>query len=229
MQTFGLIRTELALAVSFYLLYKQMRFAGLLNIKLHNLFTAITIAYIMKRILFITVTFLGFVCAASGQGSSRTQMVNQLLQLESALLKEDKQKVASFFTFPVRDERLKLKVEYDGEIETVVPLLDKPAFMKHYSRIVPADLLELFRQLDLTQLKTKNELTKTVVPKSKTDFCQYSYEVSIQGQEVEITFMLNTRDDIQLGEDDFCAEYAEFWTFEMVNGKLKYKSIEFAG
>ena len=177
----------------------------------------------------MAILFSGFAEAAWGQGSSRTQMVNQLLQLESALLKEDKQKVATFFTFPVRDERLKLKVEYDGEIETVVPLLDKGEFLKHYNRIVSADLLELFKQLDLAQLKSKNEVSKTVVPKSKTDFCQYSYEVSIQGQEVEITFMLNTRDDIKLGEDDFCAEYAEFWTFEMVNGKLKYKSIEFAG
>ncbi len=183
----------------------------------------------MKRFLLFVMLFSGLSLTACGQGSSRTQMVNQLLALETALLKGDKQKVASFVTFPVADESLKLKVEIDGEKEISIGQLDKAAFIKYYGSIITPDLLELFRQLDLSQLKSKNGVTKTIVPKSKSDFCQYSYEVNIEGAEVEITFLLNTRDDIQLSEDDFCPEYAEFWTFEMVKGKLKFKGIDFAG
>ncbi len=172
---------------------------------------------------------MGFVLSACGQGSSRTQMVSQLLALESALLKGDKQKVAAYFAFPVADESLKLKVEYDGEKEITLAQLDKAAFLKYYNRIVSADFIELFKNLDLSQLKSKNKVTKLKVPKSNTDFCQYHYEVNIVGEKVEIIFGLNTRDDIEMGEDDFCPEYAEFWTFEMVKGKLKFKGIEFAG
>ncbi|MGV3656606.1 MAG: hypothetical protein ACO1NX_01580, partial [Chitinophagaceae bacterium] len=61
----------------------------------------------MKRFLLFVMLFSGLSLTACGQGSSRTQMVNQLLALETALLKGDKQKVASFFTFPVADESLK--------------------------------------------------------------------------------------------------------------------------
>jgi len=183
----------------------------------------------MKKNLFFALLLLGLFSSCRAQTNTRAQLVKQLLELETALLKEDKQKVTTFFNFPVQDDKMKLKVEFDGENVIVVPLLDKRAFLENYSRIVPSDLLELFKQLDLSQLKSKDEITKNMVPKGNSDFCQYTYEVNIKGGEVEMAFFLNTRDDIKLGEDDFCPEYAEFWTFEMINGKLKFKGIEFAG
>ena len=183
----------------------------------------------MKRACLFIIAIFVFVVSSHAQTTARAEMVKQLLALESALLKEDKQKVASYFTFPVADESLKLKVEYDGEKELAIAQLDKPAFLKYYGSIISPGLLGLFKHLDLSALKSKNEVTKINVPKGKTDFCQYNYEVNLEGEEVKIVYMLNTRDDIKLGEHDFCPEYAEFWTFEMVKGKLKFKSIEFAG
>ena len=182
----------------------------------------------MKRALIFAATFLGLLVSASAQ-SGRTEMVKQLLALETAILHADKQKVASYFSFPVADEGLKLKVEFDGEKEISLAKLDKPAFLKYYTTIVSTDFIELFKQLDLSVLKTKNSVTKKFVPKSKTDFCYYNYEVVIEGEQVKLHFLLNTRDDIELPEDAFCPEYAEFWTFEMIKGKLQFKEIDFAG
>lgn len=182
----------------------------------------------MKRTFLLLPLFL-FSGWLQAQAISKSELLKQLLSLETAILNEDKQKVAAYFQFPITNETLKLKVEYDGEKEITITSFDRAVFLKNYSSIISADLVELFRQLDLSQLKSKSKISKEYVPKAKTDFCTYNYEVAIEKGEVRIHFLLNNRDDIKLSEEDFCPEYAEFWTFEVIKGKLKFKGLDIAG
>ena len=178
---------------------------------------------------FLLLSFCLFAGLAQAQAISKSELLKQLLTLEAAVLKEDKQKVAEYFLFPINNETLKLKVEYDGEKEITITKFDRATFLKNYASIISADFVELFRQLDLSQLKGKSKIAKEYVPKAKTDFCTYNYEVAIEKGEVKIHFLLNNRDDIKLSEEDFCPEYAEFWTFEVIKGKLKFKGLDIAG
>lgn len=164
-----------------------------------------------------------------GQDKERAALLQQLQVLKTAVLKQDKGAVAQFFQFPIRDANLKNKLEGFENAAPGNKAVDRQQFLKQYNRLFTPDVVEMFRQLDFSTLKQQNELVVEVLPKSKKEACSHRVEAVIVNNQVSLTYLLNTRTDVTLSEDQYCEEYAEFWQFEWKNGKLRFLSLEIAG
>jgi hypothetical protein len=175
------------------------------------------------------IAILLFGISASGQASSKTLVLKQIAELKQAVLNSDQAKVATFFDFPIASEELKARVEYAGENVVTIDRLDKAAFNNYYSRIMTDDIVNLFKALDFSALKTKNKVERKMIPDNKIETCFYTYTAEYSNNGITLTLLTNTRKDIELDEDASCPEYFEKWNFKLSKGKLKFTQFEAAG
>jgi len=182
-----------------------------------------------KKLLFAVVCLLSAIFT-DAQSLHRDSIVNELQILKTAIIKGDKEKVASLFTFPVKNEELKLKIELADKKEIKLPKLDKNAFDKYYARIITSELINCFSTLDMDKLKRTNKITGKYIPKSKKDKAAYTYELTIEAKNnIRIQWNSNPRDDIKMKEEDAPSEYSEIWELKFTNGKLHFAQFFAAG
>ena len=161
--------------------------------------------------------------------NEREELVDQVKVFKTAILKNNKQQVADFFTFPIINNDLKLKAEVTGDHEIKISRLDRKTFLKNYKRIIPSDFNTLFKYLNIEDFKTQDRLEKTAIPNDKNSTCYEGCEINIENNEITFIFYTNSRKDIISTDDDLCPEYSEHWTFKLVDGKLKFKTLGIAG
>jgi hypothetical protein len=175
------------------------------------------------------IAILLFGISASGQASSKSIVLKQIAELKQAVINSDQAKVSTFFDFPIVSEELKARVEYAGENVVTIDRLDKSAFNKHYSRIMTDDIVNLFKAVDFSALKTKNKVERKMIPDNKIETCYYTYTIEYSNSGITLSLLTNTRDDIELDEGAVCPEYFEKWNFKLNKGKLKFTQFEAAG
>jgi hypothetical protein len=177
----------------------------------------------------IYALLLSIILCSCGK-SPREQIVDEVKVFKNAILKNNKQQVAGFFSFPITNIDLRMKAEVTGDQEVKIARLDKKAFLKHYKRIVPQDFNTLFRYLNVDDFKDLDRMEKTVIPNEKSSQCYEGYEVVIERNEITFTFYTNPRTTtVSYQEEMVCPQYAESWTFELIDGKLQFKNLGIAG
>jgi hypothetical protein len=171
--------------------------------------------------LHTTLLILGFqiaVLSTNGQLTNKDSLIKQLTDFKIALSKADKERVSSFFNFPITDENLKNKIELGGKEIIQVKVFDKKTFLKYYSTIFSNDFVLCLKNIDLTQLKSKNSIETSF--RNKTTGCKETIEITIEGEAIEFTIWTNG--------DETC-EFSEFWRFKIKKNKVTFKSYAAAG
>ena len=182
----------------------------------------------MKQTL-LFMLLLSCFCRAQAQGEASKTLVQQLQVLKTAVLKEDKQAVALFFQFPVKDANLIRKIEGFEKEKLSTKKADRKYFLKHYHRLFTPEVVEMFRQLDVSKLKEQAELIVEVPAKNEQELCTRTYEMVFINNQVTLSYVINTRQDKTITAEAYCEEFAEFWQFSWVGGRLRFHSLEMAG
>lgn len=150
----------------------------------------------------------------------RNALIAELRRLQSACAKNDKEKIAAFFAFPVADTSLGI---YFGDEPVTVT---REVFFKEFSTIKEqtnfSELSEILKHLNVDSLKYVNELEYN----SKTDVqvdsvnCISGSDVRISGDTVRLSWYLNGfAEPDKAPEEGFPAcEYGSYWEF-LFNGK----------
>ena len=184
----------------------------------------------MLKNLFLLTTMFFASLFGTAQSLHRDSIVAELQILKTAIIGGDKEKVAALFSFPVKNEELKLKIEFAAEKQIKLTKLDKNNFDRYYSRIITSELINCFRKIDMNQLKSTNKIISVFVPKSKSDKIAYTYEFTIeQKNKIIIQWNANPRDDIKIKEEDMPVEHSEIWHLKFLNGKLHFEQFFAAG
>jgi hypothetical protein len=183
----------------------------------------------MLKHLITICGILFFASNGSTQNLHRDSIVTELQILKSAVLKNDKEKVAKLFSFPITNTELKSKIEFYGEKEIKISALDKKAFEKYYSRIITAQLINFFKILDINSLKRTNKITNSFIPKTIKDKNKYTFELIIEKNTIKLHWNANPRDDIKMKEEEMPFEHSEEWHLKFLNGKLKFNNFFIAG
>ena len=176
---------------------------------------------------YVLILFL-FVAFRSNGQDKRIVLINEASRLQSAIGAKDSIKVSEFFTFPIAYENAQWFVEN----EMLTTTTSEESFLKNYSNIFSEDVLQMFGVFDLTQLIAKDSLSVT---RLTSDLCTTTYETKVNGNLIEFKYYVNGRANVtnehadETTDDFVCPEFAEFWVFELVDGKLKFLRHTIAG
>ncbi len=163
------------------------------------------------------------------QNLYRDSIVKELQILKTAVLKNDKEKITGLFSFPITNIELKSKLEFYGEKEIKIPVLDKKEFEKYYPRIITAELVNFFKNLEISKLKRTNTITNSFIPKTIKNKNKYTFELTIEKNTIKLQWNANPRDDIKMKEEEIPFEHSEEWQLKFLNGKLKFTDFFIAG
>ena len=169
--------------------------------------------------------------------ADKEEMLKQLQELKTAFVNKDKNKIASFLTFPLTDSTLVLfdiDSVFDNQRVKNGNLVTRQMFLDHFDRIYDYMNMEgfkdLFKYLDINGLKNKDllELERRI----PTEGCYYMYSIEIKDDEVALHYGTNSNEDYMKAHPDeemVCGESASMWTFKLTGKKLKLISQMSAG
>jgi hypothetical protein len=203
--------------------------------------------------LVLVVTILLFSCKNSGSdknadGVDSTQAANKtnvrifdaIADLRLTLESRNPHKIAALMDFPLANTVLGVYLDdstFQESYKAEGDLLTKALFLKYYdtiSRFTDLEVVtEVFKLVPLDSLKYKNELRKEVVDKNEP--CMHFYEISIDGDNVRLSYGLN-RNDAYKGKspeeeesDQAGCEYGVYWIFRLDGNKWKLVQQAAAG
>ena len=152
--------------------------------------------------------------------NDRNALIAELRRLQSACAKNDKEKIAAFFSFPVADTSL--GVYFGDEPVTVT----REVFFKQFGTVKEqtnfSELSEILKRVNVDSLKYVNELEYNSKSDVQVDSvnCISGSEIKISGDTVRLSWYLNGfAEPDKVSEDGFPAcEYGSYWEFHF-NGK----------
>lgn len=170
-------------------------------------------------------------------GDPRAALIEELSKFGSAVERKNKAEILSYFTFPLADTAVnffevdslfdKQRQEHNGAITRSMFL---NSFDSIYTLTEMNEFNNLFKAVDVNELKTKDEISKEV--HSKNEGCYYIYSIRVSGDEVTMQYGTNTdKDYLETHPDqgEVCAEYAAFWVFKFDGKKIKFLKHQIAG
>lgn len=170
-----------------------------------------------------------------GKQQSRKQMISEISRFRQAILKKDKQGIASFFDFPVRSESIWYNtVTFDNmeNKEGVRNGMSKKIFLKETDRIITNSLLPFFMNLKPEALGSRDTVTKQVVLKNEP--CMNQYSITIEDDSIVVyELKMGVNEQYNFPEDtgdvmdpSSLCEHFTWWKFGLRNGKLKFISLD---
>lgn len=170
--------------------------------------------------------------------SEREKLIKALQQLQQDVANRNKETIAAYFTFPVDNDVLQaydVNESFDKQLTQNNHLVTRPLFLTHfdalYENLEMHGFSELFSHLQLEKLK---DTTGIQTEENKaTEVCAHFYSISIEGKEVTLQYGVYTNEAYtgKHSKDDplECPEYAAFWTFTFMDGKLIFNRRQVAG
>lgn len=162
--------------------------------------------------------------------SQRELIIAELKQMELAFRDKDVNRIEKYFDFPLADTALSMyEVNEDFDLARKVNggKISKELFIKNFNDIYDyfqlGDFSDLFKAIDLAELKGKQEVTSE--QHIKDEPCYSFYEISMEGNVVKLSYGTNTDEkyrEAHPDQEEVCGEAAFSWIFKLEGNKLRF-------
>jgi hypothetical protein len=162
--------------------------------------------------------------------TQREMIIAELKQMELAFRDKDVNRIEKYFNFPLADTTLSLyeiNEDFDLARKANGGKISRDLFIKNFNDIYDyfqlGDFSDLFKAIDLAELKSKQELTSE--KHMKDEACYSFYGISIEGDTVELRYGTNSDDKYREAhpeQEEACGEAAFTWIFKLEGNKLRF-------
>jgi hypothetical protein len=162
--------------------------------------------------------------------AQRELIIAELKQMELAFRDKDVNRIEKYFNFPLADTALSLyevNEDFDLARKANGGKISRDLFIKNFNDIYDyfqmGDFSDLFKAIDLNELKGKNELTSE--QHIKDEACYSLYEISIESDTVKLRYGTNTDEkyrEAHPDQEEVCGEAAFNWIFKLEGSKLRF-------
>ncbi|WP_156166690.1 hypothetical protein [Pedobacter sp. BMA] len=169
--------------------------------------------------------------------SPRLILITELGKFRDAIAKKDKEQILSFFTFPLADTAVNFfEVDslFDKQRQEHHGAITRNMFLKSFGSIYTLTEMDefnnLFKAVDLKELKVKDEISKEV--HAKNEGCYFIYSITVRGNEVTLQYGTNTDAEYLKAhpdEGEVCGEYAAIWIFKFDGKNIRFLKHQIAG
>ncbi len=168
---------------------------------------------------------------------NRKKLLQELQKMKIAFKAKEKKGISKFFKFPLDDSAIQvygIDSKADLEVQDNRGRLGEKTFEKYFSRFYQYYQMEQFNKL-FQNLNTYSLLKKDKAKCEKhykNSGCYYTYEVSIEGDEITLLYATNSDEDYiekHPNESIVCAEHTWEWVFIFDGQKLYFKKLFEAG
>jgi len=160
----------------------------------------------------------------------RDLIVAGLKQMALAFRDKDVNRIEKYFDFPLADTSLsiyEINEDFDLARKANNGQISRDLFIKNFNDIYDylqlGDFSDLFKAINLAELKNKNELTGE--QHIKDEGCYSSYLVSIEGDTVTLRYGTNSDEkyrEAHPDQEEVCGEAAFTWIFKLEGNKLRF-------
>jgi len=162
--------------------------------------------------------------------AQRELIIAELKQMELAFRDKDVNRIEKYFNFPLADATLSLyeiNEDFDLARKANNGKISRELFIKNFNDIYDyfqlGDFSDLFKAIDLAELKHRPELTSE--QHVKDEACYSFYGVNIVGDTVKLRYGTNSDEkyrEAHLDEEEVCGEAAFNWIFKLEGNKLRF-------
>ena len=149
--------------------------------------------------------------------NSTDSIAKQFNQLKEAIIKGEKNRIKSYFDFPINNSDFWYKVLDDEEVESYIdkPFIEKD-FYNYYDRIFTKEFKACLSSVNVGILSKKGAFrTPFLIDKDKRYFTKNQIYATCNQNELKLKFISVVQDEIENGD------HTEIYTFKLFKGKLK--------
>ncbi|KIO76059.1 hypothetical protein TH53_17155 [Pedobacter lusitanus] len=160
----------------------------------------------------------------------RELIVAELKQMQQAFGDKDVNKIEKYFIFPLADSTLSIyevNEDFDLARKSTGGNISRDLFVKNFNDIYDyfqmGGFSDLFKAVDLDELKSKQEVTSEHHVKDES--CYTFYRISIEGDMVNLQYGTNSDQayrEAHPDEEEVCGESAFNWLFKLEGNKLRF-------
>ena len=162
--------------------------------------------------------------------AQRELIIAELKQMELAFRDKDVNRIEKYFSFPLADTTLSLyevNEDFDLARKANGGKISRELFIKNFNDIYDyfqlGDFSDLFKAIDLAELKGKQQLTSE--QHVKDEACYSLYEINIEGDTVKLRYGTNSDEkyrETHPDQEEVCGEAAFNWIFKLEGNKLRF-------
>ncbi|RYE21094.1 MAG: hypothetical protein EOP51_16440 [Sphingobacteriales bacterium] len=170
--------------------------------------------------------------------SERERLIAVLQQFQKDMASRNKEAIASYFHFPIRNDLLVLSYfdsAFDKQIEQNNDFIPRSLFLAYFNAIYEDQEMrgfaDLFRNLQLASLK--DTAVKEIKAEIANKVCMHYYAITLENDTVTLEYGVYTNEaytnKFPNNPEMECAEYAGIWTFRFDGQKLIFDRHLVAG
>ncbi len=157
---------------------------------------------------------------------------SELNIFKNAIVNDDFEEISKFFKFPIIHKESVENFFYGDKIDNI----DKEYFKNNYKRIFDSDLIDLFKIVNIDSIQDGDSIFELLTDDPLCSRNTISFDINKDTIKITCYFESSGYDslsDINLEDiyegDFFCNEHNYIFFFHLVDEKLIFKELYFAG